>query len=178
MTYAEMFKKMVIRQQYLGQAEVAANKLLVFKDRYEKVADILKCPWYFIALIHYRESAAHFDGVLHNGEKIIGTGAKTKLVPKNRGPFSTWEEAAIDALELRNIQKVDKWDLENLLEELEQWNGLGYKNYHPEIPTPYLWSGTTYYMKGKYAADGKFDPNLVDKQLGVAPILKFLDKTL
>lgn len=173
-TYKEMWDSMYINCDSVSQIETLANKLKSYKWRYEEVAKKIGCPWYFIAVTHYRESSVDFKAVLHNGEKIIGTGKKTKLVPKGRGPFSTWEDSAIDALKLRKLDKVEEWDIETLLSELEKYNGLGYKKYHPEVPSPYLWSKTCYYVSGKYASDGKFDKNLVDKQIGCAPILKFL----
>ncbi len=52
---------------------------------------------------------------------------------------------------------------------LERYNGLGY--YHKGLPSPYVWSGTDQYVKGKYVADGVFDPNAVDSQLGCAGLL-------
>jgi lysozyme family protein len=148
-----------------------AAKILANKARYESVAKATGVPWDVIAVIHYRESTNSFAGVLHNGQKIIGTGKKTTLVPKGRGPFKTWEEAAIDALVNCHpfLAKNKDWSLANTLDKLEAYNGLGYKN--KGVPSPYLWAGTDQYVKGKYVADGKYDPNHVDKQLGVAPIL-------
>ena len=37
-----------------------------------------------------------------------------------------------------------------------------------------IYAGTTNYTGGKYVADGVYDPNYVDKQLGVALMLKAL----
>lgn len=147
-------------------AKIAANR-----SRYEAVSKATGVPWGVIGVIHYREASGDFAGVLHNGEKIIGTGKLTKLVPKGRGPFLTWEEAAIDALAIcpPYAAKNTDWSIGGTLDLLERYNGLGYRN--KGQPSPYLWSGTDQYVKGKYVADGKYDPNHVDKQLGVAPIL-------
>ena len=49
---------------------------------------------------------------------------------------------------------------------------MGYKK--KGVPNPYLWSFTTEYIKGKYVADGRYDPNAVSKQPGVAAIMKDL----
>lgn len=151
--------------------EKQAAKIRANRARYQAVSAKTGVPWDVIAVIHYRESSGNFAGVLHNGQKIIGTGRKTTLVPKGRGPFSTWEEAAVDAL--MNCHpyagKNKDWSLGNTLDLLERYNGLGYRN--KGLPSPYLWAGTDQYVKGKYVADGKFDPNHVDKQLGVAALL-------
>lgn len=151
--------------------ERQAAKIRANRDRYESVAAKTGVPWDVIAVIHYRESSGDFAGVLHNGQKIIGTGRKTTLVPKGRGPFSTWESAAVDALMncAPYAGKNKDWSTANTLEVLERYNGLGYRK--KGLPSPYLWAGTDQYVKGKYVADGKFDPNHVDTQLGVAAIL-------
>lgn len=147
-------------------AKIEANRA-----RYEVVAKATGVPWDIIGVIHYRESSLNFAGVLHNGQKIIGTGKKTTLVPKGRGPFVSWEEAAIDALMncAPYLGKNKDWSLGNTLDLLERYNGLGYRN--KGLPSPYLWAGTDQYTKGKYVADGKYDPNHVDQQLGVAALL-------
>lgn len=148
-----------------------ADKIFANRARYEAVSKATGVPWDVIGVIHYRESSGDFKGVLHNGQKIIGTGKKTTIVPKGRGPFSTWEEAAIDALVNAPPQaaKNKDWSIAGTLDILERYNGLGYRN--KGLPSPYLWAGTDQYVKGKYVADGKYDPEHVDKQLGVAPIL-------
>jgi hypothetical protein len=52
---------------------------------------------------------------------------------------------------------------------LEQYNGLGYAT--RGLPSPYIWSGTDQYAKGKYVRDGVFDSNVVDSQLGCAGLI-------
>jgi lysozyme family protein len=153
------------------QINAQADKIAKNRKRYEAVSKATGVPWDVIGVIHYRESSGDFAGVLHNGQKIIGTGKKTTLVPKGRGPFTSWEEAAYDAL--MNCApfagKNKDWSIGGTLDLLERYNGLGYRN--KGLPSPYLWAGTDQYVKGKYVADGKYDPNHVDTQLGVAPIL-------
>lgn len=148
-----------------------AAKIEAHRDRYEAVSKLTGVPWDVIGVIHYRESSGDFAGVLHNGQKIIGKGTKTTIVPNGRGPFSTWEEAAVDALVscAPYAAKNKDWSIAGTLDILERYNGLGYRN--KGLPSPYLWAGTDQYVKGKYVADGKYDPEHVDKQLGVAPIL-------
>lgn len=153
------------------QINAQAEKIEGARGTYELVQKHTGVPWDVIGVIHYRESSLNFSGVLHNGEKIIGTGKKTSLVPKGRGPFNTWEQAAIDAL--MNVHpyagKNTDWSIAGTLDILERYNGLGYRN--KGLPSPYLWAGTDQYVKGKYVKDGVYDPNHVDQQLGVAPIL-------
>lgn len=154
-----------------AQINEQAQKIAANRARYEAVSKATGVPWDVIGVIHYREASGSFSGVLHNGQKIIGTGKKTTIIPKGRGPFSTWEEAAIDALVIcpPYAAKNKDWSIGGTLDILEKYNGLGYRN--KGLPSPYLWAGTDQYVKGKYVADGKYDSNHVDQQLGVASIL-------
>ncbi len=174
-TNAERWHRALFTRSTRINAEAA--KIEANRGRYEVVSKATGVPWDVIGVIHYRESSGDFAGVLHNGQKIIGTGKKTTLVPKGRGPFSTWEQAAIDALANCHpyLAKNKDWSIGTTLDKLEAYNGLGYRN--KGLPSPYLWAGTDQYTKGKYVKDGKFDPNHVDQQLGVAAILMKLRET-
>lgn len=154
-------------------ADKAVAKILANRKRYEAVARRTSVPFWFIAVTHMRESSNNFAGVLHNGEHIIGTGRKTRLVPKGRGPFDSWEEAAIDALRLKGLHRIKDWTIERVLYECERFNGWGY--HWKGRPSPYVWAGTKHYVSGKYVADGKYDASHVDTQLGVAVVLKRLE---
>ena len=54
------------------------------------------------------------------------------------------------------------------LDRLERYNGLGYRR--RGRPSPYLWSYSGHYDKGKYVADGRFDPDAESKQCGGAAL--------
>jgi lysozyme family protein len=145
-----------------------AKRLVAAKNRYLYVASKTGVPWFFIAVAHEREGSQNWNGSLAQGDPW---NRKSVHVPAGRGPFTSWEAAAIDALTAcapfaaRNTD----WSVGGLLTMLEQYNGLGYAN--RGAPSPYIWSGTDQYTKGKYVADGKFDPNEVDKQLGCAGLI-------
>jgi lysozyme family protein/peptidoglycan hydrolase-like protein with peptidoglycan-binding domain len=172
--YAGLWQRMQIRPERMAEVNGIANRLIALKPRYQQVAAVTHVPWGVIAALHYREASNDFKGVLHNGEPIIGTGRLTRLVPANRGPFATWEESAIDALTMppHKLQEVDSWTIERACYEIERFNGFGYRNHHPEVKSPYLWSFSNNYSSGKYVADGQFSSSAVDKQCGTMPILK------
>lgn len=155
----------------------AAERCRASRSRYEKVSAKTGVPWYMIAGIHSMESSNDFRGILHNGEHIIGTGRKTKLVPRGRGPFASWEEAAIDALRIEGLTAISKWPIELILKQCEAYNGLGYLKYHPLENSPYLWAQTSVNDgRGKYTGDGRWDPNAnANAQVGLAAILKQLE---
>lgn len=157
-----------------AQFKAAADKIMAGKSRYQAVEKLTGVPWWFIGVVHMRESNCNWKGVLHNGQAIVGTGKKTTIVPKGKGPFSTWEDAAVDALTncAPFAAKNKDWTPGGALTMLEKYNGLGYSS--KGIPSPYVWSGTNQYTVGKYIRDGVFSATTVDSQLGCAGILKFL----
>lgn len=175
MTYAEMFTQAKIKPEKLSEVKWVAQKIRANKPRYEAVVLSLAngMPYWFVGIIHFMEGGGKFSTHLHNGDPLT---ARTKNVPagrpvKGQPPFS-WEESAIDALTYMKYDKVTDWGIQNCLDLFERYNGIGYKK--KGLPSPYLWSYTQFYTKGKYVKDGKYDPNAVSKQPGVAAIMKEL----
>jgi lysozyme family protein len=153
-----------------------AKRLLANKARYQRIERQTGVPWYVIAVIHNREAGydPEFRANIANGEPW---NRQTRLVPKGRGPFGSFDAAAYDALVncAPYAGRNRDWSPGGTLTLLEKYNGLGYSN--KGIPSPYIWSGTDQYQKGKYVADGVFDPNVVDKQLGCAGLLMAMGVT-
>lgn len=141
------------------------------KARYQAVEKTTGVPWWFTAVVHEREASQNWNTQLGQGDPL---NKKSTHVPKGRGPFSTWEEGAVDALVncAPYASKNTDWSPGGALSMLEKYNGIGY--YNKGLPSPYVWAGTDQYVKGKYVADGKFDANAVDQQLGCAGLLKFM----
>lgn len=161
--------------------QINLNKLSVFKavaarlsapeakSRYQTVSKITGVPWWFIAVVHEREASQSWLANIAQGDSWS---RKSTHVPRGRGPFKSWEDAAVDALTncAPYAARNTDWSIGSALAMLEKYNGLGY--YNKGIPSPYIWAGTNQYKKGKYVADGVFKPNAVDQQLGCAGILK------
>src|SRR5262245_4484018 len=167
--YAELWRCMQVRPEKSAEVERIARALIALKPRYQAVATRTGVPWAVIAVLHERESDADFHTYLGNGEPLT---RQTRLVPAGRGPFESWEAGAIDALELDGLDKVDEWTPERACFEIEKFNGFGYRNNHPEVKSPYLWSFSNVYSSGKYVADGRFSAAAVDQQCGAMPALK------
>lgn len=148
-----------------------ADRITSNKKRYQAVSDKTGVPWEVIGVIHEREASGKWDTYLGNGQPLS---RKTTKVPAGRGPFASWEEGAIDALKNCGSKPATNtdWSIGGTLTELEQYNGLGYAN--RGVPSPYIWSGTDQYSKGKYTGDHVYDPNAVDQQLGCAGLLRFM----
>lgn len=168
--YQNLWNRMTVTRP--DDALAAAKGIIEDKARYDNLTQKTGVPWFFVGPVHQRESNRNFAGVLHNGERIIGTGRKTSLVPAGRGPFNSWEEAAIDALKLQELDKIQDWTLPRVLYEFEKYNGFGYVR--QKVNSPYVWAGTNLQQSGKYVADGVFDRSAWDKQLGCAAILSKL----
>jgi len=138
------------------------------KARYLAVSAKTGVPWAFIAVAHERECSQDWTGSLAQGDPWKRVSVH---VPAGRGPFSSWEDAAIDALVncSPHAARNRDWSIGGTLTMLEQYNGLGYAARGK--PSPYIWSGTDQYVSGKYVRDGVYDPNAVDRQLGCAGLL-------
>lgn len=133
-------------------------------------------PWYFIACVHYLECSFSFKKHLHNGDPLT---AYTVHVPAHRpkvghAPPFTFEESAVDAIKLMKYDQVTNWSLPYILQKLEGYNGFGYNK--KGVHTPYLWSFSNHYTKGKYVKDGVFNADAVSAQMGAAVILKRLEE--
>jgi lysozyme family protein len=107
------------------------------------------------------------------GRPLANPRAHPGQPPSATNPY-TWEESAEDAIRQKGLQTWTDWKLSAVLFKLEAYNGWGYRLYHPKVLSPYLWSYTNHYAKGKYAGDGKWDANLVSAQAGAAAILRVM----
>lgn len=173
--YQQLWRRMQIRPERREEIDRIAAKLLANKARYQRVSEVTGAPWCLIAALHQRESGADFTRHLHEGSPLTD---RTTRVPKGRPanghPPFTWEQSAIDALTVGNhdMRRVGSWTIERICFEAEKYNGWGYRN--RGRPSPYLLAGSTEYVSGKFVGDHQFDPHAIDRQCGVAPIIKRL----
>lgn len=175
--YEDNWKNMQIRPGSAAEANKEAAKLLKNKSVYQQIEKITGVFWPFIGLAHDRESGFDLNTYLGNGQPLNRV---TTIVPKGRGPFlgpNAFVDGAVDALRLEGFVGSTDWSIARTLFRLEGFNGFGYHS--RGVNSPYLWSGSTAYgppeqRAGKFVADGVFDPNKVDPQLGVAVVLKEL----
>lgn len=164
-----------LRPEWIAKLDRIIEGIVRNKDRYVAIQDMRAggMPWHLVAGIHERESSRNFTRHLHEGSPLIN---RTYYIPRGRLPAPkkppfTWEESSEDALYvLKREDKVDWNDTGKALDAIEAYNGWGYRDYHPDVKSPYLWSGSVRYSRGKYIADGRFDKLAVDKQPGIAAI--------
>jgi lysozyme family protein len=176
-TYRQQFQTCTIRSERANKVDAHVGLLTKYRPRYEKVADKLGIPWHFIGIIHALEASFNFNGHLHNGDSPLSR--RTVHVPANRplvwNPPTDWEASADDALRMKGFDKERDWGLERTLYRWERYNGFGY--HWRGATTPYLWSFSNHYAKGKYVRDGQWDPSYVSQQCGAAVMLKALVST-
>jgi lysozyme family protein len=171
--YQDCFDRCETRREFAGNVAYYVKRLKHGQPNYQLVEQQIGVPWVFVGVIHGMECGFNFAGHLHNGDKLT---ARTVNVPKGRpkdsAPPYTWLQSALDALRLKKLDAVTDWSVAHMLYLLEGYNGFGYRR--RALPSPYLWSFSNVYDKGKFVADGKFDPNAVSKQCGAALMLKAL----
>ena len=173
--YQHLFDTCQIRPERVNEIDAAASLMIAGKARYQALGKTLKLPWFVIAVLHDMEADSRFDRHLHNGDPLS---AHTVQVPKGRPPTGQppfkWEVSATDALTFDKSVEWTDWSVPGILFKWESYNGWGYRARHPEVLTPYLWSYTSHYARGKYVADGTFSASAVSKQPGAAALLRRL----
>lgn len=183
--YREICKTLSVNESKIIELKVINDFFKQNIKRYQSVSDKVfvdytgedgttfrvNFPIDLLCGIHEREMSRSWNGCLHNGDPLNRV---TTHVPAGRGPFKTWEEAAIDALMMDKKNFPKEWTFEARLEFAERYNGLGYRKYG--ILSPYVFAGTNAYTKGMYVKDGVMDVNKVDRRLGVAAIMLELNR--
>jgi lysozyme family protein len=171
--YRELWKTCQIRQQRRGEIDGIVDRIVKGKNRYRMAGKPHGVPWHVVAVIHMLEGSGSFSTHLHNGDPLT---ARTVHDPKGRPkagspPFS-WEKSASDALVFDGLSRWTDWSLAGTLFVLERFNGFGYRRHDINIHSPYLWSFSNHYTKGKFVADRVFSATAVSKQCGAAVLLK------
>ena len=174
--YRKLFDTCVIKDANRSEVQWYVSKITDSSRRksYEAVAEETCVPWYFTAIIHGMECSFDMTSHLHNGDSLK---AKTRNVPAGRPnpwlPPSDWVSSACDAIRYDKLDEKADWDLASILYRWEGYNGWRSRLLY-KINTPYLWSFSNHYTKGKFVADNVWDGNAVSKQCGAAVMLKAL----
>jgi len=161
---------MHIRSNRIAGLDAVAKRLVApgAKAQYQAVEKRTNVPWFVIAVIHERECSQNWMGNQAQGDHWNRVSVH---VPAGRGPFKSWEEAAVDALVncAPRAARWHDWTPGGAMTILEEYNGLGYAAMG--VPSSYVWSGSDQYISGKYIRDHVYSRNAVDVQEGCAPLL-------
>ena len=149
-----------------------AQKINAEHLKYQEVSALTEVPWWVIGIVHYREADLDFSCSLAQGDRWDEV---SHHVPRGRGPFRSFAEAAVDALVKCSpfAARWKDWSPGGALTLMELYNGTGYEDYHHEA-SPYIWAATNHQEWGKYTADGHWDVRVWDTQLGCAALLRGL----
>jgi len=173
--YHRLFTSCVVRSDKVNEIEALVDGMVADRDRYQQVAEALHIPWYVVGVLHALETERNFACHLHNGDPLT---ERTRHLPDGHPqtgepPFS-WEESAIDALQLRHLNQWQDWSIAGTLFCLEDYNSWSYRLHHPEVPSPYLWSYSTHYQQGKYVTDDAWSDTATFTHCGAAVLLRRL----
>jgi len=171
--YQQLFDTMKIEDSDFFDSQI--KRIFNFKDEYQAVEFETGVPWFVVSCIHALEAGLDFTKKIKNGQYW---NKRTTWVPKGLGPWNSWHESSVEAMKMLN-DKMKKilgesftWDVPAICYAFEYHNGWGYRKYHSHVKSPYLWSMSNHYVKGKYVADGKWDDNAVSKQIGAMVYIK------
>ena len=173
--YAQLWAAMYVVKTAAAIAQ--AKHIVASKDRYRAVQQASGVPWFVVGALHMREISGSFAGWLHNGDPMHRNGVpvQTVHVPPHRppNPAVSWEAGAYDALvKCEGLDELSAWCPELVAYAAEKFNGFGYRNPKVNIPSPYLWGGTSVQRRGKFVEDRRYDSGEMDPQLGVMAVLK------
>jgi lysozyme family protein len=159
--YTRLWGTMEIRPSWSSRAEKVARGIIADKERYRTVELLAGVPWFVVGLIHQMESDRDFNTHLHNGDPLTARTSNEPIGhPSGGNPPFMWPESAADAIHYDKLDQVPQWTYERVAYELERFNGFRSRTEH-HINTPYLWSGTTHYERGKFVRDNVWNDNFV-----------------
>jgi lysozyme family protein len=169
--YSDLFNRCKIVPDKMAEVDEVVQRILQYQNRYESIAAQSNVPWYVIAVIHNMECGLDFTKHLHNGDSL-----KRRTVnvpaghPKTGQPPFTFEVSALDALDCDGLIEWKDWSTGGICYKLEGFNGWGYRAH--KINSPYLWSCSNLYTRGKYIQDNQWSGTAVSRQCGAAVILR------
>jgi lysozyme family protein len=167
---AKRFAAMHVSESHVALLDSVSHRLTANDPKaiYQRLEAKTGVPWFVIAVIHEREAGQSFSKSIAQGDPWNHPSIHD---PIGRGPFPSFDAAALDALINCGpyAARWKDWSIGGMLTLLELYNGEGYARMGK--PSPYIWSMSDQYVRGKYIRDHVYDPNVVDVQTGCAPLL-------
>ena len=171
--YESLFTTCKVNPGRSASVDDLVGRIAKGRSRLDAMGTKFGIPWYVLGIIQMLEGGGSFSRHLHNGDPLT---RRTVNVPAGRPPTGnppfTWEQSAEDAIRFEHLDTWKDWSVGGILFRLESFNGFGYRSRKIDIPSPYLWSFSNHYTRGKFSSDGHYDPNLVSEQCGGAVLLR------
>lgn len=166
--YEKLLAQVVVTRPQ--QVDAVARKLLsyVASGRYAQVSAETGVPQIWMATSFEREASSNFALSPAQGDPWNRVSIH---VPRGLGPFATWAASAKAAYHIDGLDKIGagNWTMPLAVYYDEAFNGFGPRAHGRH--SGYPWAGTNIYNGGKYIADGVWDPNAQDQQLGTVPVM-------
>lgn len=181
--YAYLFANCVATAKWVAEVARSVAWAQANKSRFLFVQSKTGVPWFVVAIINIMEMGTNFDGTLLNGDDWS---KKTVHYPSGKGPWGSWEEAAVYAINSEDEgwnfhPPTMTWDIGTVFYFLEAWNGFNarmspqYDQTRPAGASPYIYSASQFYISGKKEENPtRFEPNLVSDQIGCMAFLRAL----
>ncbi len=154
---SELNKLIALNEERWAKAKLTRNfvaiakSLVGAKPRYQSVEKRASAPWWVDCGHSRARVVAGLSPLTRAGRSL----EVSTHVPAGRGPFKSWEDAAVDALVNCDPHLARKeWkSAGECLTNLEAYNGLGYFDgrvtkkdgvivaRYPSQPSPYIWAG-------------------------------------
>ena len=167
--YEQLLASMVVDAARMGVIDATAKRLVDLMEVYEREHAATSVPAAFLAGLDEREDGADQSRAIGQGDRWNRVSVN---VPRGHGPFASKYDADLFYIHYDHLDDCSQpWSWPYACWKGEAWNGFGPRDYHG-IHTGYLWAGTNHYRVGKYDADGHWNPDMVDQQLGLIPVLK------
>ena len=172
--YEALLPSVQIVPARIAEVNATCERILRHYDAgdYGTVMDETGIPFLLIGPSFERESGTDFTRSPAQGDRWNQV---SRDVPRGLGPYASWHDAAVAAYKIDGLAAVGKanWTYGLVPYYDEAFNGFGYRDYHSER-TPYNFGATNLQQRGKYASDGKFDPDDMDPQIGCIAMMMVL----
>lgn len=166
-----LWSTLTIKPAWLPAVDAMIDKLVRFREAYSQIAAHTGVPWFIVAVIDALEAGGGANRHLFNGDSLAHrTVNDPKGQPVVGAPPFTFFVSAVAALEHDGFTSWKDWSVSGTLFMLEAYNGWGYRK-AGRPPSPYLWSGSTAYSKGKFTSDHGYSSSAVSDQVGAALLL-------
>ena len=182
--YRYLFSIASITPKWMNEVERCGEWAIANKATFSRVTALTSVPWYVVAIINIMEMGTRLTGTLLNGDPWD---KKTVHFPSGHGPWRSWESAAVYAIRHEaegwhlDTARINWSDIGEVFWYLEAWNGFNarmtgqYEKTTPQGASPYIYSGTPFYVRGKKLENPtRFDPDLESQQIGCMAFLLYL----
>ena len=165
--YANLWAEMAIRRDKLPEVDAIVQRLVGHKDSYRAVGQLTKVPWFAIAIVHnlaggrrLHQAFAHWRPAHRAHRACAGRAAKFwQSAVHVAGKRCRCAGAMTGSPRSRIVDRTP-----GLL--FEDFNGFGYRLYHPHVSRHTCGAYSNHYTSGKYVGDGQWSETAVSRQCG------------